>query len=106
MLTHRVEDNHDEVMEVLQRIDKTPSSQPSSSASFLPIFPPLPTDTFTGRDDYLKKIKDSFEIPKTSVEIGKQRKFVLYGTGGMGKTQLALKFLDKNRERYVTDLVF
>ena len=102
-VAHRVEDNHHEVTEVLERIDgKTPSSQPPSSTSFQSIIPPPPTDMFTGRGEYLQKIKDNFGLPKTSVEMRTQRKFVLYGTGGIGKTQLALKFLDENREQYVT----
>ena len=102
-VAHRVEDNHHEVMEVLGRIDgKTASSQPPSSTSFQSIIPPPPTDMFTGRSDYLQKMKDTFGLPKTSVEMRTQRKFVLYGTGGIGKTQLALKFLDENREQYVT----
>ena len=63
---------------------------------------PLPAEYFTGRDEYLKTVETSFDFPKTSVESKKQRRFVLYGTGGMGKTQLALKFLDEQSDRYVS----
>ena len=62
---------------------------------------PLPTDHFTGRDEYLRTIEASFDFPKTSAKLRRQRRFVLYGTGGMGKTQLALKFLDKHSDKYV-----
>ena len=62
---------------------------------------PLPTKYFTGRDEYLKSIEAIFGLPQTSIELGRQRIFVLYGTGGMGKTQLALKFLEKYGDKYV-----
>ena len=62
---------------------------------------PLPTDYFTGRDEYLRTIEANFGLPQTSIELGRQRRFVLYGTGGMGKTQLALKFLEKYGDKYV-----
>ena len=65
------------------------------------IIPPLPSDKFTGRDIELKEMESAFELPKTSLELGRRRIYVLHGTGGMGKTQLALKFLDKNRDRYL-----
>ena len=63
---------------------------------------PLPVKSFIGRDEYLKIIEDSFKFPKTSFELQDQRRFVLYGTGGMGKTQLALKFLHKHNDKYYT----
>ena len=99
VLSHRVEDNHKEVMRTLERNGRLPSFQHTSSRSFQTIVPPPPTETFTGRYEYLRAIEASFQFPKTSVELGRQRRYVLYGTGGMGKTQVALKFLDENRER-------
>ena len=63
---------------------------------------PLPTEFFTGRDEYLNTVEGCFEFPKSSIELGKQRRFVFHGTGGMGKTQLALKFLDRNKDRYAS----
>ena len=102
VLTHRLEDNHIEIMEAFGKIgERSTSSQPSSTVLFQSIIPPPPADIFTGREDYLKLMKDSFKKPKTSVEMAIQRIFVLYGIGGIGKTQLALKFLDENRERCV-----
>ena len=106
-VAHHVEDIRNKVTEVLERIDgKTASSQPPSSTPFQSIIPPPPTDMFTGRGEYLQKMKDNFGLPKTSVEMRTQRKFVLYGTGGIGKTQLALKFLDENPEQYVLCFLF
>ena len=87
-------------MGALDKIDrKLTHTQHSTPRSFQSIIPPLPTDMFTGRDHYLEVMRNSFQFPKTSVEMGTQRKFVLHGTGGMGKTQVALKFVDENRER-------
>ena len=71
----------------------------SSVSSFHPIIPPLPIDIFTGRNDYLKILEEGFELSGTAIRTEKQREFVLYGSGGMGKTQLALKFVDLHRER-------
>ena len=60
------------------------------------VIPPPPTEIFTGREGYLAQMEQAFDLTKTSVELKKQRKFVLYGIGGMGKTQLALKFREQN----------
>ena len=59
--------------------------------------PPLPSEIFTGRVEYLEKMRETFSIQASSTERRKQRRFVLYGMGGAGKTELALKFLDQNR---------
>ena len=88
------------VGELTDQVEKITINDTSPNLSFQSVIPPLPTETFIGRNDYLRKMEDSFELPKTSVELKMQRRFVLYGTGGMGKTQLALKFFDENRERY------
>ena len=61
---------------------------------------PIPTEFFSGRSEGLKAIATAFELPKTSIELGRRRIFVLYGTGGMGKTQMALKFVNKYLYRY------
>ncbi|KIL65400.1 hypothetical protein M378DRAFT_50099, partial [Amanita muscaria Koide BX008] len=55
--------------------------------------PPLrsPSDFFTGRDSYLQALKDHFS-PNLD---GERKKFLLYGMGGIGKTQICLKFIEK-----------
>ena len=63
---------------------------------------PPPTDYFTGRHEYLSTMEADFVFPKTSAELRRQRRLVLYGTGGMGKTQLALKFLNQHSDQYVS----
>ena len=65
------------------------------------INPPLPTELFSGREKDLKQMEESFDFSKTSMELKKQCRFVLYGVGGIGKTQLALKFIDQNEDKYV-----
>ena len=47
---------------------------------------------FTGRDEYLQTLRDYF-----SSGTGEKRKsFLLHGLGGMGKTQICLKFIEQN----------
>jgi Cdc6-like AAA superfamily ATPase len=49
---------------------------------------------FTGREDILEKMESYFSKP-ASLE---RRLFVLHGLGGAGKTQLALKFVQKQED--------
>ena len=88
----------------LETIKEKIPNQRSIAQGFKLVTLPLPADYFTGRDEYLEVIKASFDFPKTSAELKRQRRFVLYGMGGIGKTQLALKFLDEHSEEYVNRL--
>jgi hypothetical protein len=54
---------------------------------------PSPTNLFTGRNDVLLQLHKCFTPLPTSVESAQQRRFVLYGLGGGGKTQIAFKFI-------------
>ena len=63
------------------------------------VIPPPPSDMFTGREDYLAQMEQSFDFSKTSMELKRQRRFILYGIGGMGKTQIALKFRERHCEK-------
>jgi Cdc6-like AAA superfamily ATPase len=47
---------------------------------------------FTGRDEYLQSLRDYFS---SNVE-GKRKSFLLYGLGGIGKTQICLKFIEES----------
>ena len=60
---------------------------------------PVPTDYFTGRDDYLKKLHE-----RLSESPGKQKLLAICGMGGIGKTQLALRYLKYHAEEF--DYVF
>lgn len=62
--------------------------------------PPHPlSPRFTGQEEYLEKLRDYFG-PHTSETWQKQRRcFLLYGIGGVGKTQIALKFAEESADR-------
>ena len=47
---------------------------------------------FTGRDEYLQRLKDYFS---SSIE-DERKSFLLHGLGGIGKTQICLKFIEQN----------
>ena len=55
---------------------------------------------FTGRDIDLQRLTTSFAAG-SKPRRQHQRRFVLYGPGGMGKTQICLKFVQEQRDRYV-----
>jgi hypothetical protein len=62
---------------------------------------PLPSSNFTGRQDILAKMHAYF-----SSDRGKRHIFVLHGPGGVGKSEISLKFIeecqvDMKRPRYV-----
>ena len=46
---------------------------------------------FTGRDIYIKRLKDYFSSNST----GQRKSFLLHGMGGIGKTQICLKFIEE-----------
>ncbi|KIK66872.1 hypothetical protein GYMLUDRAFT_913773 [Collybiopsis luxurians FD-317 M1] len=52
---------------------------------------------FTGRQDVLLELADYFSSESLSTE---RKIFVLYGMGGAGKTQTALKFICTSRARF------
>jgi hypothetical protein len=56
---------------------------------------PSPTIVFTGRKDIISQLHQYFTPSSTSAKPAKQRRFVLYGLGGAGKTQIALKFVEE-----------
>jgi hypothetical protein len=58
---------------------------------------PSPTFTFTGRRDILSQLHKSFE--QTPNEPARQQRFVLYGLGGGGKTQIAFQFVKESQDR-------
>ena len=60
----------------------------------LPPLPPLKHSStfFMGREDYLQRLKDHFSTHAK----GQRKSFLLYGLGGIGKTQICLKFIEQN----------
>jgi hypothetical protein len=60
----------------------------------LPPLPPLrhPSTMFTGHGIYLARLKDYFGSSAT----GQRKSFLLYGMGGIEKTQICLKFIEEH----------
>ena len=55
---------------------------------------PNPSTRFTGRTDVLAKLKRHF-FTNTGDAVQKRKFFLLYGMGGIGKTQICLKFVEE-----------
>ena len=53
---------------------------------------PNPSNRFTGRTEIIAKLKKHFS---TKDVVQKQRFLLLHGMGGIGKTQICLKFVEK-----------
>lgn len=54
---------------------------------------------FTGRDDVLALLKNHFRHRDNRLPMAR-RKFLLHGMGGIGKTQICLKFIEDTFDRY------
>jgi len=65
----------------------------------LPFVPRRPNSSalFTGWEDVVKKLMDHF-APQDQVDRNR-KSFLLYGMGGIGKTQICLKFVEKMAKR-------
>ena len=61
--------------------------------------PPGPSSIFTGRKEALDQLSEYFDEATASVARATQKVFVLFGMGGSGKTQIALKFVNECRTR-------
>jgi len=55
---------------------------------------PNPSTRFTGRADIIAKLKEHFSAnPSNGAQ--KRKYFLLHGMGGIGKTQICLKFIEE-----------
>ena len=59
---------------------------------------PNPSTRFTGRTRVIAKLKRHF-FTKTDDAVQKRKFFLLYGMGGIGKTQICLKFVEEMSDR-------
>ena len=57
-----------------------------------PLSPKHSSILFTGRDEDLQSLRDYFN----SNDKGQRKSLLLYGLGGIGKTQICLKFIEDN----------
>ena len=55
---------------------------------------PNPSTRFTGRTEAIAKLKSYF-FTNTTDAVQKRKLFLLYGMGGIGKTQICLKFVEE-----------
>ncbi|KAI9880614.1 MAG: hypothetical protein M1830_001965 [Pleopsidium flavum] len=55
---------------------------------------------FTGRDDITRRLQQKILSPSATDAPRQQKRFVLYGLGGSGKTQFCLKFAQDNRDSF------
>lgn len=60
--------------------------------------PRNPSPFFTGREEICERLRASCLPSNISSTLRQQRRFVIYGLGGSGKTQLCLKFAENHRE--------
>jgi len=65
-----------------------------------PVYKLMPSSSpnFVGCEDHLQRLQGYFNVRPANDR--KRRAFVLYGVGGVGKTQICLKFLEDFSERY------
>ena len=64
-----------------------------SSDAVIPLMP-NPSNRFTGRTEVIAKLKKHFSTNLNDT-VQKRRSFLLYGMGGIGKTQICLKFVEE-----------
>ncbi|KAM6504095.1 P-loop containing nucleoside triphosphate hydrolase protein, partial [Amanita muscaria] len=74
---------------------------PPDASSTLDQIPPLPSlrspsSFFTGRDTYMQALKDCFSLKLDSG----RKSLLLYGMGGIGKTQICLEFIKRYGKRF------
>ncbi|KAI9762272.1 MAG: hypothetical protein M1835_008046, partial [Candelina submexicana] len=55
---------------------------------------------FTGRIDVFKRIEESILSRPGTEDLSMQKRFILYGLGGSGKTQSCLKFIQDHRQNF------
>ena len=55
---------------------------------------PNPSTRFTGRTEIIAKLKEHFSA-NPNEEVQKRNYFLLHGMGGIGKTQICLKFVEE-----------
>jgi len=61
---------------------------------------PNPSIRFTGRTEIIAKLKEHF-LTSPNGQAQKRKYFLLYGMGGVGKTQICLKFIEEMSDQQV-----
>lgn len=76
--------------------ERKPSERPRNKYFSIP---QVVSSIFTGREDILQAVEDTLLAPKDLDFSRQQRRYIIYGVGGSGKTQFCSKFAQDNRER-------
>ena len=56
---------------------------------------------FTGRETLLQELRETLVLQQGQIQDQFQRRFIIQGLGGSGKTQFCCKFAQDNRDRWV-----
>jgi len=64
----------------------------AASDAVIPLKPNSSTQ-FTGRADMIAKLKEHFAAPSDGLQ--RRKCFLLHGMGGIGKTQICLRFIEE-----------
>ena len=78
-------------LDLLQIIHNNYNNRTTSDGA-IPLMPNAST-RFTGRTEVIAKLKSHFFFD-TNDAVQKRKLFLLYGMGGIGKTQICLKFVE------------
>lgn len=87
--------------EVLKLMANFNTSSPNSAPNFTHYVPLTETSRFWGRSEIVGRISDVLLADASNNTL---RSFALYGMGGVGKTQIALRYANEFGKRY--DCVF
>ena len=82
---------------LMARLDDIPKIPKNIYLPKIEYKPRAPSSTnFTGRRDYLTRLRTFFEPEYDGPR--RRKSFLLYGMGGIGKTQICLKFTEENSD--------
>ena len=59
------------------------------------VFAPAASELFTGQQEYIQILKTHFGISSEDSITSEQKRYLLHGMGGIGKTQICLKFIEE-----------
>jgi hypothetical protein len=90
--------------ELKTSVDSAAAAITSVSSNEYFDIPQQVSSIFTGRKQLLKEMRGFFIAPPGTSRDSQQRRFVIYGIGGSGKTQFCCKFAEVNRDSYVVSL--
>lgn len=85
--------------------DKTPLSGETKKDTVEPVwhnehfYPPCAVSLdFIGQDEIIGALQTAFKPEQGLLSMKKQKRFVLYGIGGSGKTQISAKYAQDNQK--------